>query len=66
MTKQKGGHLQSVVSVVIAVLQNRGYYFRTLYWGPFYFFSVDYKAGGCGQEQQAERQGVASLLCGRR
>lgn len=53
MSKQKGGHLQSVISVVIAVLQNQGYYFRTLYWGPFNFLTVEYKAGGCGQEQQA-------------
>lgn len=53
MSKQKGGHLQSVISVVIAVLQNQGYYFSTLYWGPFNFLTVEYKAGGCGQEQQA-------------
>lgn len=66
MSKQKGGHLPRVVSVVIAVVQNQGCYFRTLYWGPFYFFTIEYKARGCGQEQQAERQEVASLLCGRR
>lgn len=56
--------------------QNQGYNSRTLsiravtpeplYGRPFFFFffAGEYRAGGCGQKQQAEKQEVTSLLCG--